>query len=295
MTADSFGRRASNNSATRGRPPVMSRVLALSVGIRAMTSPALMVSAKIDRQDGVDRQHVAGVAATRQLEDLAVLALDDDRRPQVGGAARRAPIDHDALGDAGRLVERFRQRLAFDEILERDYAFDLGQDRPCIGIPLSDPLAALDRVAIVDLQARAVLDAMDRTLGAVLVDDRNRHVARHRHQLAIGVAHHVLVLDLDLAIEIAFDERLLGDLRRAADVERAHRQLGARFADRLRRDDADRLAHVDRRAAGKIAPVAHAADAVGQFAGQHRTNADFLNASRNDRLDLRLFEQAYLS
>jgi len=34
MTAASFGRRASNNSATRGRPPVMSRVLALSVGMR---------------------------------------------------------------------------------------------------------------------------------------------------------------------------------------------------------------------------------------------------------------------
>ena len=40
MIAASFGRRASNSSATRGRPPVMSRVLALSVGIRAMTSPA---------------------------------------------------------------------------------------------------------------------------------------------------------------------------------------------------------------------------------------------------------------
>ncbi len=30
----------SKSSATRGRPPVMSRVLAPSVGIRAMTSPA---------------------------------------------------------------------------------------------------------------------------------------------------------------------------------------------------------------------------------------------------------------
>ena len=40
MIAWSFGRRASNSSATRGRPPVMSRVLALVTEIRAITSPA---------------------------------------------------------------------------------------------------------------------------------------------------------------------------------------------------------------------------------------------------------------
>ena len=57
------------------------------------------------------------------------------------------------------------------------------------------------------------------------------------------------------------DERLLGDLRSAADVERPHRELGTRLADRLRGDDAHRLAHVDRRTAGQIAPVAVAADA----------------------------------
>ena len=40
MIAWSLGRRASNNSATRGRPPVMSRVLALLIEMRAITSPA---------------------------------------------------------------------------------------------------------------------------------------------------------------------------------------------------------------------------------------------------------------
>jgi len=42
--AGSFGLRASNRSATRGRPPVMSRVLAPSVGMRAMTSPGFTSS-----------------------------------------------------------------------------------------------------------------------------------------------------------------------------------------------------------------------------------------------------------
>ena len=35
----SFGERASNSSATRGRPPVMSRVFDVSCGMRASTSP----------------------------------------------------------------------------------------------------------------------------------------------------------------------------------------------------------------------------------------------------------------
>ena len=48
----------------------------------------------------------------------------------------------------------------------------------------------------------------------------------------------------------ASDVRLLdAPGRRAADVEGAHRELGARLADRLRRDHADRLAEVDQLAA----------------------------------------------
>jgi hypothetical protein len=50
-------------------------------------------------------------------------------------------------------------------------------------------------------------------------------------------------------------------LRRAADVEGTHGQLRARLADRLRGDDADRFADVDRRAAREVAAVALAADA----------------------------------
>ena len=54
-------------------------------------------------------------------------------------------------------------------------------------------------------------------------------------------------------------ERALLDLaarRRATDVERAHRELRARLADRLAGDDADRLADVDLVAAREVAAVA---------------------------------------
>ena len=79
------------------------------------------------------------------------------------------------------------------------------------------------------------------------------------------------------------DERLVCELRRAADVEGAHRQLRARLADRLGGDDADRLAHVDRRAARQVAAVAGGADAVRRFAGQHRADLHLLDAGGGDR------------
>ena len=102
----------------------------------------------------------------------------------------------------------------------------------------------------------------DRALAAVHVDDRDLAVARRattrrpRWSMIVGRSRNSTVPS---AIASRFD--CLVELRRAADVEGPHRQLGARLADRLRRDDADRFADVDRRTAGEIAPVALAADA----------------------------------
>ena len=45
--AGSFGLRASNKSATRGRPPVISRVFEPSCGIRASTSPGFAVTPSV--------------------------------------------------------------------------------------------------------------------------------------------------------------------------------------------------------------------------------------------------------
>src|SRR5690606_24658419 len=81
------------------------------------------------------------------------------------------------------------------------------------------------------------------------------------------------------------------DLRRAADVERAHGQLRARLTDRLRRDDAHGLADVDRRAAREIAPIAGRAYALFGFADQRRTDTRRLHADFLDQLDRRLVQQ----
>src|SRR6202035_880661 len=103
----------------------------------------LHLGADVDREDRVDREHVASLTATCELEDLSILALDDDGRTQIPAASRGAPVDDDALGDTGGFVERLRDRLTFHQILEPDGALDLGQNRPRVGIPFGDALAAL--------------------------------------------------------------------------------------------------------------------------------------------------------
>src|SRR5262249_45551751 len=108
----------------------------------------LDLRAGIDRDHRIDGELVASLAAAAApgagLEDLAVLALDDDGGTQILAAAGSAPVGHHALGNAGRFIERLRHRLALDQILERHRALDFGQDRPRIRIPLGEPLAALD-------------------------------------------------------------------------------------------------------------------------------------------------------
>ena len=77
--------------------------------------------------------------------------------------------------------------------------------------------------------------------------------------------------------------RLLGDTsRRSADVERAQRELRARLADRLRGDDADRLAHVHHVHGGQVAAVAHAAETALRLAGEHRADLHRLDAGLLD-------------
>ena len=62
-------------------------------------------------------------------------------------------------------------------------------------------------------------------------------------------------------------------------MERAHRQLRARLADRLRGDDADRQAELDQLAGREVAAVALGAAAAAAGARQHRPDADLLDAA----------------
>ena len=99
------------------------------------------------------------------------------------------------------------------------------------------------------------------------------------------------LIEADRAVMRRFHHRLLGHLRRAADVERAHGELRARLADGLRRDDADRFADIHLRAAREVAAVAGAANAGAGFARQHRAHLHRLHARLLDRDDDVLVEE----
>ena len=85
-----------------------------------------------------------------------------------------------------------------------------------------------------------------------------------------------VVLGLARLKELLDARQTLGDVvaRDAARVERAHRELRARFADRLRGDNADCLADLDLCLIGEIPPIALHADAELRFAGQHAADGD---------------------
>src|SRR5258708_17232035 len=71
-----------------------------------------------------------------------------------------------------------------------------------------------------------------------------------------------------------------------ADMEGTHRELGARFADRLGRDYSDRLAEIDQMPTAEIASVALDAYALARLAGEHRTNLGSRAAAIFSALDL---------
>src|SRR5437016_356722 len=75
----SFGFRASNRSATRGKPPVMSRVLEDSCGMRAMTSPTetRAPSSRLTSAAGViDHADLARARHRHQVPLLVLHRLD---------------------------------------------------------------------------------------------------------------------------------------------------------------------------------------------------------------------------
>ena len=163
--------------------------------------------------------------------------------------------------------------------LKRIWPGFLGEDRERVRIPLDQHLALLDRLAFLHLEARAVDDRIALAVAALGVLDDERAVAVHDHQVAVLRLDDLQALEPDRAGVARLERGLLGDARRrAADVERPHRQLRAGLADRLRRDDADRLAELDHLAGGQVAAVALRADAAARRAGQHRADLHLLDA-----------------
>src|SRR6185503_7821796 len=140
---------------------------------------------------------------------------------------------------------------------------------------------------------RAIRNLVTLALAAVLVMDDDFAGTGDYHQFlfAVGhVAHRAVEADRAVGLRIhAGSDR--GARSGATDVERAHRQLRAGLADRLRGDHADSLADVDEMTAAQVAPVARGAKAVTRVAGERRAHLDLVDAEHLDPLDLVLAEQ----
>ena len=292
--AESFGLRASNRSATRGRPPVMSRVFDDSCGIRAMTSPTdtFAPSSRLTIAPG-GNAYTAGMSVFANVTSLPLAFIEAHDRTQVLAAARALlRIHHDRARQARDLVDLALHRQAFDEVLELDEARDLGHDRVRVRIPGRHDLARADRIAVADADDRAVRNLVALALATEFVDHAELAGARGRDPVALLVMHRLQVVQARRALALRFDRvRRCGSRRRATDVERAHRQLRARLADRLGRDHADRLAQVDAMTAREIAPVALRADAVARPAGDRRTHLHLVDAFLLEQLHQLLVDQ----
>ena len=219
---------------------------------------------RTDLEGDVDRN-----VGARDLHFLTVLVDQLHLRPQALRLHAAAPlrIDHHECREPRHLVDLTSDRDTLFHVLELHPPGVLRDDRTRVRIPGREHLACLHGFVVAREQHGAVRHFVPLTLAVVLVVDHDFAVARDRDELtalvgdvthAGGVVHDAV----RLAFDLARDRR---PRRRATDVERAHRELRARLADRLRGDDADRFADVHRHAAAEIATVALARTSHGAF------------------------------
>src|SRR5574341_313910 len=179
-TPASLGERASKSSATRGSPPVMSRVFEISWGIRASTSPT----------------PTSWPSRTVMIEPIWKVMLTDWSEPAIliswlasssSFTCGRSPfasaalgIDHHQRGEPRHLVDLLGNRRAFLDVLELDAAGILGDDRAGVRVPGREHLPGLDRLAVAREKRRPVRYLVALTLAAALVVNHDLAVARDR-------------------------------------------------------------------------------------------------------------------
>ena len=108
---------------------------------------------------------------------------------------------------------------------------DFGQDREGKRIPGCQQLILRNARAVFHQNVGAVNDLITRRFAAAIIDDCQRTIAIHGDALALAALDGLQVKILDRAVLTSFVLRRLFQARRTADVERAHRQLRAGFAD----------------------------------------------------------------
>ena len=171
------------------------------------------------------------------------------------------------------------QRDPFLQVFELHCAADFGQDGKGVRIPLDHHLPELDLISFVDFDLGAVHYRVVFPLPALLVDNSDRTLAVHDHQIAGFGFHRLNINEPDRTGVFRVQPRLLGNSRCCtADMEGTHRELRSRFADRLCCDHASGFSQLNQASGSQVASVAHHADAAFRFAGKHRANLHPFNA-----------------
>jgi hypothetical protein len=171
ISAASFGGRASKSSEMRGRPAVMSWVLAASAGDLRDDGAAGDLVAFVDfdagaGRDGEGTDFLAVGADDLNLGILFVGVLDDGLVERV---VRRVALFGE--GDAG------------DHVDQADLTVAVGDDRGGVRVPGGDEHALVGRLAVLDADDGAGDDAVFLGRRTGLVEEADRTVAVHGDEL----------------------------------------------------------------------------------------------------------------
>jgi len=188
---------------------------------------------------------------------------------------------------AGGFVRFLLHCDPLDDVMEFDAAGFLRKNRHVVGIPLDEGLALLDLAPVPDRNDRPDHHGVLFQLASVVIKDGDRAILVKDNIAAVFQGHQAQLVVTQDAIMLGFDLGHLENLGSgAADMERAHGELGARLPDGLRRDNAGRFAQLHPHARGQIAAVAIDADPMLAFASQHRADFNPFHACRLNLLGL---------
>ena len=182
-----------------------------------------------------------------------------------------------ALVTAGILFQA--HRFALDDVFEADLSADFGENGDSVRVPLAEQGAGHDLLVLGDGQVGAGGHFVFLQFAALGIQEEDLAVAGEHDVLPGVVADDLHAGELDHALLLGLDLALFHVAGgRAADVEGAHRQLRARFADALGGDDAHGHALFHQRAGGKVHAVAQGADTQRGVAGHRAADLDLLDA-----------------
>src|SRR5579885_2126365 len=185
---------------------------------------------------------------------------------------------HDELREAGDVVDLLFDRKAGAQVVEFHGAGGFRQDGEGERIPFGEYLAMGNVFAILNAETRAVNHVVAFLFAAFFVNDGDQTGAVHGDERASAALDGFQVNELDHAVVAGFERGALRNAGcRTSDMERAHGELRARFADGLRGNNANGFAKLDHAAGREVAPIAKRANTATGLAREHRANLHALD------------------